>query len=98
MATAKQREVLSTDYHQEYGSLADSIQKKMNILLDLADSGEISPFELAANHRAMLWLDRTMGENMELYRHVIFQRRQKQKERRAQKSEELAKETAQAKA
>ena len=96
MATAKQREVLSTDYHQEYGFLADSIEKKMNLLLDLADKGEISPFELAANHRAMQWLDRTMGENMELYKHIIFQRREKQKQARAQKSQELADEKAQA--
>jgi hypothetical protein len=36
-----------------------------------------------------------MGENMELYKHIIFQRREKQKQARAQKSQELANEKAQ---
>jgi hypothetical protein len=80
MATAKQRKVLNTDYHQEYGYIFDSISKKMNTLLDLADSGEISPFELSANHGALKWLDRTMEDNIDVYMHTISKRRERQKD------------------
>lgn len=74
MATEAQKKVINTDYFEEYGHLADSIQSKMNRLLDLYDNREISVFDLAQNHGALNWLDKKLTENLDMYEHIINQR------------------------
>lgn len=74
MATEAQKRVINTDYFQEYGMLADSIQSKMNRLLDLYDNRDISVFDLAQNHGALVWVDKKLAENLDMYDHIITQR------------------------
>jgi hypothetical protein len=79
MATEAQKKIMNTDYHQEYGFLIDSIRKKMSKLLDLYEDRDISVFDLAQNHGAINWLDRTLSENLDMYDHVVRQRNERDK-------------------
>jgi hypothetical protein len=77
MATEAQKKVMNTDYHQEYGFLADSIQKKMAKLLDMYDDRDISIFDLAQNHGALNWVDKKLTENLDMYDHIVRQRNER---------------------
>ena len=79
MATEAQKKIMKTDYQQEYGFLIDSIRKKMSKLLDLYEDRDISVFDLAQNHGAINWLDRTLSENLDMYDHVVRQRNERDK-------------------
>jgi hypothetical protein len=79
MATEAQKKIMNTDYQQEYGFLIDSIRKKMSKLLDLYEDRDISVFDLAQNHGAINWLDRTLSENLDMYDHVVRQRNERDK-------------------
>jgi hypothetical protein len=79
LATEAQRKVINTDYHQEYGFLADSIQGKMVRLLEMYDDRDISIFDLAQNHGALNWVDKKLTENLDMYDHIIKQRNERAK-------------------
>jgi hypothetical protein len=77
MATEAQKKIMNTDYHQEYGFLADSIQKKMVKLLDMYDDRDISIFDLAQNYGALNWVDKKLTENLDMYDHIVRQRNER---------------------
>jgi hypothetical protein len=77
MATEAQKKIMNTDYHQEYGFLADSIQKKMGKLLDMYDDRDISIFDLAQNYGALNWVDKKLTENLDMYDHIVRQRNER---------------------
>ena len=77
MATEAQKKIMNTDYHQEYGFLADSIQKKMVRLLDMYDDRDISIFDLAQNYGALNWVDKKLTENLDMYDHIVRQRNER---------------------
>ena len=79
MATEAQRKVINTDYHQEYGFVADSIQSKMVRLLEMYDDRDISIFDLAQNYGALNWVDKKLTENLDMYEHIIKQRNERNK-------------------